>query len=190
MKSNKRKIIPWQVKGSKLVLRNRWIRVRADECVAADGTVISPYYVLEYPNWVHMVVINDKNQILITEQYRHGAKDISFELPCGTQERDEKPLEAAKRELIEETGYSGVFTFAGRVSPNPATHSNDIYVFLVMDPVKKLRVHDNPTEILNYEFMNIERVYNLIDKGKFRQGLHISSLMLGLRKYQREQGKN
>ena len=160
MKSNKKKITSWKVKSSKVVLRNRWIKVRADECVTGEGTVISPYYVLEYPSWVHMVVINDKDQVLITEQYRHGAKRISLELPCGTQEtRDKKPLEAAKRELLEETGYSGSFIFAGQVSPNPATHSNSIYVFLVTNPVKKAQAHDDPTEILNHEFTDIERVY-------------------------------
>lgn len=177
--------MPWAIRSSRVALEDRWIKVRADECVTADGTIVSPYYVLEYPDWVHMVVINNNDQVLVTEQYRHGAKNISFELPCGIQEEGEEPLETAKRELLEETGYSGDFAPVGQVSPNPATHSNYIHVFLVTSPVKQSRVHTDLTEIINYDFMDVNRVYELIDRGDFQQGLHISSLVLGLRKHQK-----
>ncbi len=191
MKSNetqsKKKITPWSVKSSKIILEDHWIKVRTDECVTSDGVVITPYYVLEYPDWVHMVVVNNKNQILIIEQYRHGLKKVLFELPCGTQEgKDKSPLEAARRELLEETGYTGDFIHAGQVSPNPATHSNIIHVFLVVNPVRKAQSHNDPTEVLNYAFVDVEKVYRLIDKGGFRQALHISSLTVGLRKYQKD----
>lgn len=186
MKSNKKKIVAWKIKSTKVVLEDKWIKVRADECVTASGVNISRYYVLEYPSWVHMVVMNDKKQILITEQYRHGARRSLFELPCGTQGKKDKDAEdAARRELSEETGYIGNFILAGQISPNPATHSNSIYIFLVTNPVKESRPHEDPTEIINYEFMDLERVYTLIDEGVFGQGLHISSLVLALRKYQK-----
>ena len=186
-KSRKKDIKPWRVESSRVLLEDRWIKVRADKCVTSDGVFISPYYVLEYPNWVHMVVMNDKNQILITEQYRHGARNIFLELPCGTQDaKDGSPLEAARRELLEETGYKGDFILAGKTSPNPANHSNMIYTFLITNPVKDSQPQDNPTEILNYQFIDVERVLEMVDKGKFQQALHISSLMLGLRKKQQK----
>lgn len=192
MKSNnsepEKKLSLWNVKSTKVVLEDKWIKVRSDECVTQDGVTISPYYVLEYPNWVHMVVVNNKGEVLIAEQYRHGAGKVSLELPCGTQDEDDKePIEAARRELLEETGYSGNFKLAGKLSPNPATHNNSIYVFLVTNPVKETEPHDDPTEVMNYSFMDIEDVHDLIDSGEFLQALHISSLVIALRRHNKKE---
>lgn len=186
-KENEKELLPWDVKSSKVVLEDKWIKVRADECITQDKVVISPYYVLEYPNWVHMVVVNNEGKVLIAKQYRHGAGKVSFELPCGTEDKDDKePIEAAQRELLEETGFSGNFKLAGKVSPNPATHNNNVYIFLVTNPTKKAEAQNDPTEVMNYDFMDVEDVYGLIDSGKFLQALHVSSLTIGLRKCNKE----
>ncbi len=177
------KLKPWRVKKSKYLIKDKWITVRIDECVASQGHVISPYYVLEYPDWVHMVVVNRKHEILILRQYRHGARRIFSEIVVGTVEpKDKNPLAAAKRELIEETGYSGKFILAGITSPNPATHTNRIYTYLVTNPTAKKIPKHNPFEIVEYKFTGIREVLRLIDKKKFAQELHIGSLFLALRK--------
>lgn len=183
MKSNKSKELrPWRVNKSEYVLSDRWIKVRADECVTAEGVEISPYYVLEYPDWVFMVVVNEAKEVLITQQYRHGASKILYELPCGTvDKKDNSPLETAKRELLEETGFEGNFDYVGPVFPNAATYINNLHIFLVQNPIQKKEPDDDPTEKLNFRFVPIEKVWQMIDEGKFKQALHICSLVLGLR---------
>jgi 8-oxo-dGTP pyrophosphatase MutT (NUDIX family) len=183
MSKNTQKIIkPWKIVRSRYVLSDKWIKVRADECVTADGTKVSPYYVLEYSNWVHMVVVNKKGQILITKQYRHGSGKIGYEIPCGTMDLEDKnPLETAERELLEETGYSGDFFFVSEVSPNPANHSNKVIVFLVTNPVKVLQPQEDPTEVINCKFIDENKVWKMIDQGKIQQAICISSLVIGLR---------
>lgn len=179
----KKRLHPWSIKDSRYIFTDRWIKVRADDCVTKEGNIIAPYYVLEYPHWVHMVVLNEKNHVLVTQQYRHGARRIAMELPAGTMDKsDRNPLAAAKRELMEETGYDGTFVLAGVSSPNPATHTNSVYAYLITHPVQKETPKDNPSEVINYEFMPLKKLLALIEKREFSQSMHISSLFLALRK--------
>lgn len=183
MKSNNKSLKLWRLVKSKYLLKSRWLNVRADTCLTSNGTVIDPYYVLEYPDWVHMVIVDNESKILVTQQYRHAAKAISLGLPAGTVEKaDESPLAAAKRELLEENGYTGNFTLVGVTTPNPATQTNSIYVFLVTNPEKIAEPQADPTEEITAEFITQKQLWKLINQSKFSQALYISSLTLALRK--------
>ncbi len=65
------------------------------------------YYVLEYPTWINVLAITKDGRFVLEKQYRHGTQSIDYELCAGTCEPGEKPLHAAKRELLEETGFGG-----------------------------------------------------------------------------------
>lgn len=172
---------PWKRLSSKIIHQDTWVHLRADTCQTSSGVEITPYYVLELPDWVHMVVVNSKREILITKQYRHGSQTISYELPCGNQDPTDRTSEdAAHRELMEETGYTGNFQYIQKVSPNPANHSNWINVYLVTEPEKVYEPNHDPTEVTTYEFVPVEEVYQLITEGKFIQATHIASLHLAL----------
>src|SRR5688572_21410849 len=82
-----------------------WATVRTDKCQMPDGRIVDEYYVLEYPNWVNAVAITGDGGILMVRQYRHAANIVSLEIPGGVIDGDEKPEEAMRRELLEETGY-------------------------------------------------------------------------------------
>lgn len=180
---NTEDIPKWKVTASRHVLRDRWISVRADDCVTADGVKIAPYYVLEYPDWVHMVALDASGRVLVTRQYRHGAGKVTTELPCGTVDAsDATPEAAARRELLEETGCDGVFTAAGSFSPNPANHANTVHVFLVRDTRPVRRAADDPTEVIRYEFMPIRELARLFDSGEFSQSMHVCSVVAALRR--------
>ena len=173
---------PWRILKSQYLLRDRWITVRADICQTAEGVTVDPYYVLEYPDWVHIIAFDSAHRVLITRQYRHGAGKICTEIPCGMIEPGEAPVEAARRELSEETGCSATDIIpVGRFYPNPATHTNTVHCFLSPSTLLTGIQSQDESENIAFEFVPVRSVLEMIEAGEFSQGLHIASLMLGLR---------
>lgn len=100
-----------------------------------NGKIIEPYYVFEFPTWVNAVAVTKENEVILVKQYRHGYQRTLIELPCGGVEPfDKSPLDAMKRELLEETGYfSNDFVETCKISANPASHNNLTYCFLALN---------------------------------------------------------
>lgn len=85
----------WTVRRSSHVCRDRWITLREDECVTPEGVVVAPYYVVEYPDWVHVVALDDHDRLLLVRQYRHGTAEFTLELPAGRIDRADADALAA-----------------------------------------------------------------------------------------------
>ena len=117
------------------------------------------------------------------QQYRHAAGKLSTELPSGAIEpEDASPIEAAKRELLEETGCtSDRFENVGSLYPNPARQNNKNHCILAMGTRMVQEAKPDFTEDIRFEFVSLEKLIELIDKGVFFQALHISSLFLALK---------
>lgn len=90
------------------------------------------FYKLHVPDWINVLALTDEEEIVLVKQYRHGTDEITLEIPGGAVDStDEHPLEAAKRELLEETGYeANKWTSLGTVSVNPAIMDNYCHMFL------------------------------------------------------------
>ena len=98
----------WTVLTSEYLAREPWYTVRVDRVQLPSGTIIPKYWISEYPPWVNVVAVTADEQVVLIRQYRHGIGGVHFEIPAGTTDPGDTSLElAARRELLEETGYSG-----------------------------------------------------------------------------------
>jgi ADP-ribose diphosphatase len=124
----------WQTTDSKIIIEDRWIKLRADTCTTSNGHTLAPFYVLEYADWANCFVIDDNNDVIMVNHYRHGIDDFVPELVSGgIEENDLSPMEAMRRELAEEIGYTGGEIYQTGVSyPNPAHQTNKLHSFIAI----------------------------------------------------------
>ena len=127
--------------------------------VEGDRTVQGDYIVLDAPDWVIVIPeLEDKaagqKDFYMVKQWRHGSKCLSVEFPGGVIDKGETPEQAARRELLEETGCrAGKLTKLGEVNPNPALFSNHVHFFLAQE-----LECTNTQDLDNDEFVNVIKV--------------------------------
>ncbi len=111
----------WEILSTEYLIRRPWLTARRDKVLLPDGRINPEYYVVEYPDWVNVIAITRDGQFVMERQYRHAVAMTCYELPCGVMEEGETPLQAAQRELLEETGYTGgEWTHLLDITPNPS----------------------------------------------------------------------
>lgn len=168
----------WAILESEYLIQRPWLTARRDKVQLPDGRIIPEYYVLEYPDWVNVIAITADGQFVMERQYRHAAGSTNFELPCGVMEKGEEPLEAAKRELKEETGYGGgKWQELMVLSANPTAMTNMTHCFLAVGVEKMSKPHLDPTEDLSVHLLSREEVCNLIQNNEIIQSLMVAPLL-------------
>ncbi|MGN7478562.1 NUDIX hydrolase [Solibacillus silvestris] len=140
------------------------MRIEKDQCELPNRIVIDDYYVHEYSDWVNAVVITKENQIVLVEQYRYAGKDFFIEVPAGKIEENETYEEGIIREVREETGYISERTpiFLGDFMINPATQTNKVITFLMLDAYKEFEQDLDHTEEINIKLIDFNEMDSLI----------------------------
>lgn len=130
-------IAPWKVLESKYTYRDRWLALRSDTVELPNGRVLSPFHVIEQPDWVTVVALTHDGKIVLVEEYRHGVRQTVIELPSGIHDKPEEPLAAMKRELREETGFaSEEWVPLGSFFANAPRLDNRVHCYVALDARK------------------------------------------------------
>ncbi|HYG85175.1 MAG TPA: NUDIX hydrolase [Azospirillum sp.] len=97
---------PWTVASSRDLLdASPFLKVRVETIELPDGRRIEDYYQLDMPSFACIFAETEDGRVIVYRQYRHGPKRLCLAFPGGHVNPGEDPLTAAKRELLEETGY-------------------------------------------------------------------------------------
>ena len=170
--------IKWTILKSEYLIKRPWLTARRDKVKLPDGRIIPEYYVLEYPDWVNVIAITRDDRFVMERQYRHASGRTNYELPCGVMESGETPLEAAKRELQEETGYgNGEWKEIMVLSANPSTMTNITHCFLATNVEKIYEQKLDATEDLSVHLLSREEVLNLLRRNDILQSLMVAPLL-------------
>src|SRR4051812_3448337 len=163
-------IKPWQKTGSKPAGNFRIFTIRADQKVSPRTGQTHEFYVLDSVNWVNVIALTAKRELVMVEQYRHGSNTVELEIPGGLMDADDaSPAATGARELREETGYAGENArVIGEVFANPAIMSNICYTVLVENCTCCHEVEFDGGEDLITRLVPWAEVPGLVARGKIK----------------------
>lgn len=168
----------WKVlKSEKLLSKGTWMNLRQERVQLPSGSIVPEWFVLEFPTWINVIAITKDGLFVMEDLYRHALGQTHFELVAGVVDEGETPLEAARQELSEETGFGGgEWKLFMTTSPNPTNHTNLSYTFLATGVEKLSEQHQEPTEDIHVDIFTREEVLELLHTGQIIQALHLAPL--------------
>ncbi len=173
-------ILPWEevsreLKGDFDVFRV-YCEIRRSPRTGEDH----PFHLIESVDWVNVIPVTAEGKLVMIEQYRHGSRDVTLEIPGGLiDESDPSPAAAAHRELVEETGYeSNRIEYLGVVAPNPAVQTNKCYSFLALNAVPVRAPSLDQAEDIAVRLIDQEEVPRLVAEGKISHALVVAAFYL------------
>jgi len=134
--------------------------------------------VVDAPDWVNVVALTPDREVIVVKQHRFGVSAPTIEIPGGMIDPGEEPLQAATRELREETGYVAErWTSMGHVAPNPAFLNNRCHHFLAEGCAISGEQLQDPGEDIHVGLMSLDQMRAAILDGTVDHSLVLSAML-------------
>ena len=189
--------LEWEEISCEHIINDEWIDFRKSAYKFPDGRTFEPYYSYSRRDYVVIVATDEEGNYICVRQFRHGIKRVTTEFCAGGIERTdgkqygnrlnvesaEDALEAAKRELMEETGYeSDDWKLLLSVPSNATMADNYANIFVARNCKKVSGQSLDETEFLNVHLHTRAEIDSMIEAGEFPQAVHILALLLSDKK--------
>jgi 8-oxo-dGTP pyrophosphatase MutT (NUDIX family) len=173
----------WQVLSDTALISQRWLEVREQRVRLANGHEIDRFHLIHGPNWAAVLCLTPDRQVVLVRQYRHGFGGPSLELPAGVLDAGESPLDGARRELREESGFEAEsLEPLLSIAPEPARNSTRAHFFFARGAVRVSELALDSSEDLEVLLVPVPELLELIDCGQIVHGAHIAAILLAWRR--------
>ena len=186
----KSKSLEWEEVSTEHIVQDEWIDFRKSAYRFPDGNVFEPFYSYSRRDYVVIVASDEDGNYICVRQFRQGIKEVTTEFPAGGIERSdgraygpkekaEAALEAAKRELWEETGYvSDDWKHLLTIPSNATIADNYAVIFSAENCRREGDQSLDETEFLNVMKHTEKEIEDLVRTGGFQQSVHVLAWLL------------
>ena len=174
---------PWRRTGTRSLVRDRWIDLRAEAWVTGRGVTLDPWYMLHWRPWVHVLALTPGDEVVLVRQFRPGVEQASLELPGGVVDEEGAGAvrAAAERELLEETGFAAEgFVEYAAPSQEPAHATNRVHFLLATNARRVADQALDEAEDIQVETIPIPALLAALPRGGVLHAAHIGGIYLGL----------
>ena len=191
---NDDKSLAWEEISREHIVQDQWIDFRKSAYRYPDGRVFEPFYTYSRRDYCVIVASDEDGNYLCVRQFRQGIREVTTEFPAGGIERKdgreyasgarvaeqaEEALEAAKRELMEETGYvSDDWTHLITIPSNATIADNYAHIFMAKGCRQPGDQHLDETEVLTVIRHSPQEIERMIHEGKFQQAMHVMAWLM------------
>ena len=169
---------PWREVGRRVVYDSDWVALHHVDLVLPDGKLWKDIHLVHYPRpAVGVVPVGGDGRVLLIDHYRFATRTRGWEIPAGRIEADESPVDAAARELSEETGHVAEnLTPLGTFHPSNGSSDQTFHVY-VADGVHRVSEVRDTNETLGLRWFSRDEIAAQVRADEMRDGLTLTGLL-------------
>jgi ADP-ribose pyrophosphatase len=175
-------IRPWKLVDRHLLLSAApWLSVYRERVELPGGRVIDDFYRVVLPDFTEVVPVTPTGEVVMVRGYKHGLGRVTLSPPAGLLHPGEPPLQGARRELLEETGYEATdWQPLGSYVVDGNRQCGTVHVFLARGARPTQPPEDDETEVLNVELLPRQRLVASLRAGEIGNLAGASAVALAL----------